>query len=1185
MGVKPVFKLKTESGKEIRTTGNHPYLVQLTNDKLNARVQLRETGSLEENYGLSQGSLSESYEFSQTRELWTDGSNASSGNLNSSEYSRGERQIWQQGVYPVSLSSQRQSIRDSSLSKVSGRTEIFNSTTGGSSTSTNPRDQQNAFGTDKLSEKEDLSITKKSAEADLVDLTSSSNSWLDNLKRNITKEKSFVKYQNKSGVDPSGVEPDRLGLSSQPSEPAEPTPNLLSQKGLESSTWTKVIYLSPGDLIATVSSPSLCELRSVNCELYVVWDKIQSIEYVGEEQVYDIEVENTHNFIANGILAHNTYMSGNVGIGTTGPDAKLDSSATTEQLRLTYTDGTVYSAHTVDSSGNLTIDNTGTKTIIADDLQITGDDLIMTTNTANDFLMADGTNYNPVTPAAARTGLGLDTGGAGDIWVDEAGDSMVGNLTMSGTSANIILGSNYLSGDGGDEGVFVDSTGNVGIGITAPGTNKLYVNGNDVYLTDDIRAARFFDITGSDAYYLDPANGGSSLIIAGNIVSKSSTPTITGFDGAAYNSLILVGSNTSGGTSVCVSYNSEGASCSGKIDAGTVDPPYTINGKNYATFLPAMTGVKEETTGIITLNKKNPSTNVYESIIDFASQPEASDLWLFAKVTDLKKQIDQMTVLLTPSENTRSWYKIDKENLRLYVYSSRPTNISYRLTAPRFDSEQWSNRRADDAHVGFIINDQGDVTGPPSSVSYNKPEISPQNFVYDGNTENFKQSNSLFTLTGDFVDEFTSVTEALIARLKVGFIETENIVVNNYLIAKEIVVNKINVSEKISSPIVETNKVVTNEIKPANKDLVIDLNPTNTTNTTNPTNDPNAGKLAKLIIKGLAGKTAVVIDAGGNASFSGQIIADSLTVNNDATVAGTLSSNNASISGTLIAKEISSDTIDRLSSNLNDQSSTVNNLSSNINDIQSLLADIKNQPVPDANYYQNIDPNVQTQNFASLQAESLTVTGNSNLYNVSVSGSLLVGTTLIDQNSIISLASELRLSALSTINLFDGAVIIAKDGKITTRGEIIAEGGIRTNEIKPLTDDGRVSINNLAINNLAINNISTNSAIIAAPDFAQNGIFAPAIETATASAGIGILPEGSQEVIIYNDRVKKDSLIYLTPTSSVVSNQLSVFSKETCQTDLTDSTNSNRFNCRPYFKVVTNTPLTLPTKFNWLIIN
>jgi hypothetical protein len=43
-----------------------------------------------------------------------------------------------------------------------------------------------------------------------------------------------------------------------------------------------------------------------------------------------------------------------------------------------------------------------------------------------------------------------------------------GRLTLSGSAANIALGSNYLSGDGGDEGIFVSSTGNVGIGSTSP---------------------------------------------------------------------------------------------------------------------------------------------------------------------------------------------------------------------------------------------------------------------------------------------------------------------------------------------------------------------------------------------------------------------------------------------------------------------------------------------------------------------------------------------------------------------------------------------------------------------------------------------------------------------------------------------------------------------------------------------
>ena len=61
---------------------------------------------------------------------------------------------------------------------------------------------------------------------------------------------------------------------------------------------------------------------------------------------------------------------GNVGIGTTGPDEKLDVLSTTTQLRLTYTDGSVYAGFRVDSSGNLEISPTGKKTTIDNILKI-----------------------------------------------------------------------------------------------------------------------------------------------------------------------------------------------------------------------------------------------------------------------------------------------------------------------------------------------------------------------------------------------------------------------------------------------------------------------------------------------------------------------------------------------------------------------------------------------------------------------------------------------------------------------------------------------------------------------------------------------------------------------------------------------------------------------------------------------
>ncbi len=52
-------------------------------------------------------------------------------------------------------------------------------------------------------------------------------------------------------------------------------------------------------------SPRL--LRYVNSD--IVWDRVVSIEYAGMEQTYDIEIEGIHNFIANGIIVHNSHST------------------------------------------------------------------------------------------------------------------------------------------------------------------------------------------------------------------------------------------------------------------------------------------------------------------------------------------------------------------------------------------------------------------------------------------------------------------------------------------------------------------------------------------------------------------------------------------------------------------------------------------------------------------------------------------------------------------------------------------------------------------------------------------------------------------------------------------------------------------------------------------------------------
>src|SRR3989344_2651002 len=92
--------------------------------------------------------------------------------------------------------------------------------------------------------------------------------------------------------------------------------------GKKTVAWKKVTELKPGARIAIASSTRHCEKCIHDEAIYmdrhastlamtekIEWDEIVSIKSIGQEQVYDIEVEGTHNFVGNGIVAHNTYIN------------------------------------------------------------------------------------------------------------------------------------------------------------------------------------------------------------------------------------------------------------------------------------------------------------------------------------------------------------------------------------------------------------------------------------------------------------------------------------------------------------------------------------------------------------------------------------------------------------------------------------------------------------------------------------------------------------------------------------------------------------------------------------------------------------------------------------------------------------------------------------------------------------
>ncbi len=220
----------------------------------------------------------------------------------------------------------------------------------------------------------------------------------------------------------------------------------------------------------------------------------------------------------------------------------------------------------------------------------------------------------------------------------------------------------------------------------------------------------------------------------------------------------------------------------GKLDVGVVDPPYTINGEKYATYMSGMVGVKEETAGILSTNEYVEGLG-YKKTINFNSQAKGSDLWLFGKTTNIKENLSRLSVLLTPNTQTKTWYNIDENNNTLTIFSSAPTNISYRLTAPRFDDANWTNTRAS-GNDGYILNN---------------PDISDNNIAID---ENINYSVQIANIDGSYkifsnnqeIKETSSYASSLIANLKAGIATVSEIVASN-ITTNKLVTPIANISE------------------------------------------------------------------------------------------------------------------------------------------------------------------------------------------------------------------------------------------------------------------------------------------------------------------------------------------------------------------------------------------------------
>ena len=132
----------------------------------------------------------------------------------------------------------------------------------------------------------------------------------------------------------------------------------------------------------------------------------------------------------------------------------------------------------------------------------------------------------------------------------------------------------------------------------------------------------------------------------------------------------------------------------GKITAGQIDPIFEIGGEKYATYMADFAGgARVETSGIV---RVNPSY-----IINFDNLEKGSNLWLFWKTSN--QNIDDLVVILTPSFEGKVWY--EKRGNKLIIYGDKSGEVSYRLSAPRIDYQNWTNLIKDQNITGIKVDD------------------------------------------------------------------------------------------------------------------------------------------------------------------------------------------------------------------------------------------------------------------------------------------------------------------------------------------------------------------------------------------------------------------------------------------------------------------------------------------------
>jgi len=419
--------------------------------------------------------------------------------------------------------------------------------------------------------------------------------------------------------------------------------------------------------------------------------------------------------------------TGNVGIGTTVPGAKLSVYTGYYELIDNSYDEWIFHKERTDGS---------------QDMGLKGHSLGQISLWANSIEAMRVNNVGNVGIGTTSAGYKLDilSPDAIDSYMRvQRYDGDVASGIMLSTGASTPLWTMYT--DGGSSDLLFEENGTVAATITTDGyfgigpdyltpTGLLDVN-NKFIVTDtqvtmnvplnlaaagDISIASDLQFTSPTASYIksyaplyieagDPSQNVDLTLRGSNLgeVIVDDNLQVTG--NAVVTGGLTIGSATLVGSIDMQNYDITGVD---KLTVNTIDPIHEINGKEYATFVSFYAGgQKMETSGVVKLvnqvtgnsgnqeenkNTQSLSTQVpnpqFHYVIDFEKLEEGTDLWLFWET--LHQDLSQLSVILTPGFDGRVWYEKIGDS-KIIIHSDQPGEVSYTLVAPRYDYKKWPN--------------------------------------------------------------------------------------------------------------------------------------------------------------------------------------------------------------------------------------------------------------------------------------------------------------------------------------------------------------------------------------------------------------------------------------------------------------------------------------------------------------